>query len=126
MESSSSPHRYVKIKRETCKEVLEEKCRPSMNHVILLSVSTIHRDRQWVFSIWYPKRPSCSHATFSVLRSVLMCLFTFPKEPLTTPQIALISQLCKISKLTAGERKESTPRSSPDYSQLPLKTWTPS
>lgn len=77
-----------------------------MSHVIeLLSVSTVHRQHLWALGISYPKRPSCFHATFSVLRSVLVCLFTFPKEPLTTPQVALISQFCKISKLTAGERK---------------------
>lgn len=82
-----------------------------MTHVIkLLSVSTVHRDRLWALGIWYPKRPSCFLATSSVLRSVLVCLFTFPKEPLTTPQVALISQFGKISKLTAGERKESTPK----------------
>lgn len=74
-----------------------------MSHVIkLLSVSTIHRDTclqvlEVTLSIWYPKHPSWFHATFSVLSGIFMCLFTSPKEALTTLQVALISQSCRIS-----------------------------
>lgn len=59
----------------TYREVLEEKCRLGMSHImIFLHVSTIHRDTCLAQFFYH-----CSHATHSMLSSVLICFAVYSK-----------------------------------------------